>query len=268
MSARWNVLGTLEIESAPARFTPSAPKICQVLGLLLLRANSIVSMDVVIEELWGDTPPQSAVTTTQTYVYHLRKAMANELGIDAERVLMTRPPGYVLRPGDGDEIDWMEFERATMIGRRMLEDGRDGEAARHLRRALASWNGPVLANVQIGDVLRGHVAHLEELRLAALDLRVQADMRLGRHRELVPELRALVAQYPLNEWFHVQLIDALNRSGRRAEALVAYQRLRGILHDELGLEPSEDAQTIQRQVLRNGSSGQLAATRPLPALET
>lgn len=266
MPIHWNVLGALEVTSSRAQYTPSAPKICQVLGLLLLRANSVVSTDAVIEELWGAAPPQSAVTTTQTYVYHLRKAMAAELGIGCpERVLMTRAPGYLLRLGEDDVLDAVEFERATNRGRELLESGRECEAAQELHRALAVWCGPALANVHIGSVLEGHIAHLEELRLAALDLRIQADMRLGRHRELVPELRALVAQHPLNEWFHVQLIDALNRSGRRAEALVAYQRLREILNDELGLEPSDDAQHIQRQVLRHGSPVRLAGKRPVPA---
>jgi DNA-binding SARP family transcriptional activator len=134
-------------------------------------------------------------------------------------------------------------------GKTLLEEGRPEQASQRLREGLALWRGPALANITPGRLLEGHVAHLEELRIRAIELRIRADSALGRHRELIPELRSLVSAHPLNEWLHGRLIDALHRAGRRGEALMAYRSLRAALNEELGLEPSGELQRLQRQVL-------------------
>ncbi|MEV0219869.1 AfsR/SARP family transcriptional regulator [Streptomyces sp. NPDC050704] len=229
--------------------TPTAPKARNTLALLLSRANQIVEIPALIDELWGDNPPRSAVTTTQTYIYQLRKMLCRAVGEEAAaRFLVTQAPGYGLR-GDEDRIDARAFERLTEQGKRLLTMNRPEEAVLRLREALALWRGPALAGVTTGRRLEAHMVQLEEIRLTAVQLRVQADMRLGRHSELVPELRSLVAAHPLNEWFHAQLITCLHRSGRRGEGLHAYQSLRRLLDEELGLRPSLPLQRLQQHLL-------------------
>jgi DNA-binding SARP family transcriptional activator len=249
----FNILGDLEMLHDGRSCTPSAPKVRAVLALLLMRAKHIVTMDSLIEELWGETPPRSSTTTTQTYVYQLRK-LFEQHGLVAEdggELLVTRPPGYVLRVCP-EQIDANVAERLIMQGRDDLRQGCAAEAATKLRRAVAMWNGPVLAGVAVGALLEPHVVRLGETYIRALELLVDADLAQGRHRELIPELRTLVATYPLNEWFHTRLIEALSRSGRRAEALLAYHNVRKILSDELGLEPATELQRLQSDVLNGG----------------
>ncbi|MGF7236699.1 MAG: AfsR/SARP family transcriptional regulator [Frankia sp.] len=245
----FKILGGLEIIQDGRSLTPSPPKVRRVLALFVLRAGQVVLPDSLIEELWGRQPPKSAVTTMQTYVYHLRK-MFNEEHLETPEgeLLVTRLPGYVLRI-PSESIDFQVFERLVDDGQNELGNGRPERAAATLRRALDLWNGPVLANVSLGTVLEGHVIRLEERRINALQLRIQADLQMGRHGDLVGELRSLAATYPLNEWFHSKLISALAYSGRRSEALHAYQNMRTVLREELGLDPSPDLQQLQREVL-------------------
>jgi len=254
---RFNLLGSLEIRHDNVDCTPSPPKVRSVLALLLLRANQTVSQDAIFDWLWGNYPPRSAATTTQTYVYQLR-ALFERVGIKdcAERLLITRSTGYLLVLGP-DQLDASIFARLVNEGSALLDSGRPAEAAQRLHDALALWRGPVLEDVNVENRLAADIAHLSELRVRALELRIEAASRLGRHRELITELRALVAAYPFNEWFHAQLISALNRCGRRVEALQAYRTLRQTLSEELGLEPTPEMQELQRQVL-DGSSVRLA----------
>jgi DNA-binding SARP family transcriptional activator len=260
----FNVLGSLEMQHDNHVCTPTAPKVRWVLALLLTRANQVVGVETVINELWGDAPPRSAVTTAQTYIYQLRQTFRRILGDKAAgELLTTRSPGYLLRIGP-EACDATRFERMVEEGRVALDGGFYAEASRQLGEALALWRGAALGDVPAGRVLEAHVAHLEEMRLQALELRIQADLSLGRHRELIPELRSLVAAHPLNEWVHGQLINALNLSGRRSEALQAYQNLRRVLLDELGLEPSRQLQRLQRMVLND--DGPESAHAPVLAL--
>lgn len=247
---KYEILGSLNIVHDGRACTPTPPKERTVLALLVLRANQVVLMDALIRELWGEDPARSAVTTVQTYIYHLRKLLARE-GIEREGrvVLESRARGYLLRIGPG-RLDAEVFQMLLDEGRRHVESGRPEQGAAVLGRALDLWKGPVGANVTFGPALRAHALHLEEQRLRALELRIQADMDLGRHRELIGELRYLVGLNPLSEWFHRQLILALSRSGRRGEALQAYADLRRILSEELGLDPSPDMQQLQRSVLQ------------------
>lgn len=250
----FKVLGGLEIVSGNRLCAPTAPKLRQVLALLLLCANQMVHVDHLIEELWGEDPPKSAMTQAQTYIYQLRKVIAREnLEQPGRELLLTKPPGYLLRV-EPEQVDAFVFQRLVWQGRQHLDNGEAEGAARVLRQAIDLWTGPALADVTPGRILRAHIVPLEEQRLRALELRIQADLRLGLHREMIGELRSLVARHPLDEWFHGQLITALNRSGRRGDALQAYHNLRTILTHELGLEPSPELQRLQQEALTMGFS--------------
>ncbi|HZO66914.1 MAG TPA: AfsR/SARP family transcriptional regulator [Kribbellaceae bacterium] len=243
----FKVLGATEVRCGPEDCTPTAAKVRQILALLLLRAGTVVPMDMIIEELWGDDPPRSAVPTAQTYVYQLRRPGS---GGHRHDWLATRPPGYRLVLTDS-ALDSALFEASVRRARVALAAGRAAEAADLLERAQELWTGPALADVAKGRHLDVYVFHLEELRLRALELGVQAGFALGRERELVAELRPLTARYPLNEWFHSRLIAALATCGRRGEALEAYRNLCGLLDRELGLEPSEEIERLQASILRD-----------------
>jgi SARP family transcriptional regulator, regulator of embCAB operon len=246
---QFNILGPLEVRDGDIDMTPTPPKVRAVLGLLLLRANQVVAIDTLVEELWGDEPPRSAVTTAQTYIYHLRRAFGQTEVTPGQREwLVTAAPGYMMRVGH-DQLDAQAFDRLTWEGRQRLERGEAEEAGQLLRRALQLWRGPALANVTAGSLLTAHAVHLEEERLRALQLRIMADAELGQYHALIGELRSLVAAHPLNEWFHGQLIVALSRCGRRSEALQAYQVLRTVLRDELGLDPQPELQRLHQDVL-------------------
>jgi DNA-binding SARP family transcriptional activator len=244
-----------------------APKARQVLALLLLRANHVVSISALVEELWGEQPPASAVTTAQTYVYQLRKMFERSGYRGAEHEpLATRPPGYLLRVRQ-DQLDVDVFVRLVQQGRLLLQSNRFSEAADRLRRALELWRGSALANVAQGPLLRGYVADLEEQRMRAVELRIQATAALGGYRELIGELRILVSQYPLNEWLHSQLIVALHAAGRRGEALQAYHHVREILTDQLGLDPSPALRRLHHEVLMTGTVPSIPTQRSGPDLD-
>ncbi|MFC5183735.1 AfsR/SARP family transcriptional regulator [Actinomadura harenae] len=261
---RFTVLGLFEMAEGETDWTPSAPKVRQVLAVLVLRAGQVVSIDTLIEELWSDDPPRSATTTTQTYIYQLRRVfgrLQERSGLPDP--LITRPPGYVLDIPPS-EVDATRFNSMLDTGRALLaHDAR--EAARILREALALWRGPMLGNVNCGPLLRGYAAHFEERYVSALELRIAADMRLGRHHELIAELKSLVTRYPYNEWLHGQLIIALTRVGRRAEALEAYQDVRRLLDRDLGLEPSPDLKQVHAGLLHARSELSMDLESPLRA---
>ncbi|RCV48318.1 transcriptional regulator [Marinitenerispora sediminis] len=219
----------------------------RVLALLLFRRDQLVEVEALVDELWGDRPPRRAVSTVRTHIYHLRRFLEGAAGRAAGELLTTRPQGYLLRLGP-DRVDAEVFTRLVESGRDLLAEGRYAEASRDSRTALEMWRGRPLENTAAGALLHGHVRRLEELRIQALEQRVEADMRLGRHRELVPELRDLVAAHPLNEWFHARLIEALRRSGRRADALRAFEELSAVLAAELGLRPTGELLDLHRRI--------------------
>ncbi|AZM75431.1 hypothetical protein D1J63_10980 [Streptomyces sp. KPB2] len=258
---RVSVLGPLEIRAQGEDRTPSAPMARRVLAVLLLNANRLVSTSTLIEELWEAEPPRLARKTVQTYVYQLRKALHCEVN-PCERV-RTGPNGYRidLRPG---ELDLWEFEHGVRRARTALGEGDPRTAAALARDALALWRGEPFAGLETGPLLAAQLPPLADLRLSALELRVTADLRLGRHRALLGELRQLTADHPLNEEFTAQLMTAAHRSGQRATALEAFARLRRRLVDELGIEPSERLQRLQQEVLTAQVSETEAAA---PALD-
>nr|QEO75105.1 transcriptional regulator, SARP family [uncultured bacterium] len=242
-----NVLGPLTARTAGISITPTAAKPRKVLATLAVYANEVVPVTMLFEELWGEDIPRSATTTLQTYVFHLR----NLIGLahsDPKDVLQTQPGGYLLKT-DGGAVDALEFERLADAGHRAREAGDFHGAADKFREALACWNGPALVDVQQGDVLEVEAHRLHEARLSVLDRRIDADLRLGRHHEMVGELTALVARNRNHEGLCAHLMVALYRSGRRGEATDVYRRLRASLVNDLGLEPSPALHQLQRLIL-------------------
>ena len=207
-----------------------------LLAVLVLRANELVPTSRLVEELRGERPPPTATKTVQVYVSQLRKL----LGAGA---VETRAPGYVLRLAP-DAVDASRFERALDAARQLVAGGVFPEAEQTLREALALWRGEPLADFRYEPFAQAEIARLEELRLGAVELRLEALVALGRHAEAVPELEALARAHPLRENLRRLLMLALYRSGRQADALAAYQDARVALVEELGLEPSDALQRL------------------------
>jgi DNA-binding SARP family transcriptional activator len=251
---RIGLLGPLEINHIPGR-EPSRPlqvtaiKLRQVLSMLVANANTVVSTEQLIDELWPYGPPRTVKTIVQTYVYQLRKLFSSNFSASQDESLLVTRPGRYLLAVPRENVDVFEFQRLVEAGRSALAQGSAECASRHLREALALWRGPLPADIVHGPYLHGLSALLEEQRLEAVSLRIEADLASDRHREVVGELRSLVATHQLHESFHVRLMQALHRCGRRGEALTAYHQLRRILDDELGLEPSPEAKKLHYEIL-------------------
>jgi DNA-binding SARP family transcriptional activator len=247
-----NVLGPLTVHCAGCSATPTAPKPRSVLAVLLVHANQTVPSADLAQELWGDTPPASALTTLQTYILHLRKMFANATGMSttevAETVLLTVPSGYLFQ-SVSDDFDLPMYELLAAGGRRALAAGDDAAAADLLVRAGRLWRGAPLAGMRTGRVLEPEVRRLAEDRLATTEQSIEAHLRLGRHREMLPQLSALRAAHRLHENLHAQSMIALHRSGRRQEALEVFLTLRTAMREELGLEPSRQIRLLQRAIL-------------------
>ncbi len=247
---------------------PDAAKPRQILALLALNAGRVVTVSTLVEELWGDSPPASAGTTLQTYVLELRKRLAAAMGPDQDPklVLRTRQDGYLFEPRTS-RIDVVEFGQLAREGRAAAEGHDHRVAAELLGRALALWRGPALVDVRLGRVLELEVMSLEEMRLAVLGRRIDADLALGRHADVLGELTALMARHPMNEHFAALLITALYRAGYIGRALETFQHLRTSLINELGVEPSAQLQWLQQAVLsRDPSLDEIwPATKPGPA---
>jgi DNA-binding SARP family transcriptional activator len=245
---RYGVLGPLRLPGGMDTAALRGPKLRKLFALLLVRANRPVGMDTLVDELWDGEPPRTWLATVRTHVYHLRRLLDRQaFGLGAD-LLATEPAGYVLRVSD-DEVDAQVFLKRVGAGRALLADGAVAEAAEVLRDGLALWRGRPLTEVCPGRPLQQHIAHLEEARIGALELRICADLRLGRHRDLVAELASLVTTYPLHEWFHARYMEVLDRSGRRAEALRAYQALRAVLTEELGVDPGPEVRGLHQRIL-------------------
>jgi DNA-binding SARP family transcriptional activator len=234
----FRLLGPLEVSERGGPLALGGVKQRSLLAILLLQANELVSTDRLIDQLWGATPPATCAKSIQVYVSRLRK----ELG---DGRLVTQAPGYLLRV-DPSELDLARFEQLAAEARRTDPD----TAARKLREALALWRGPALADLAYEPFAQPEIARLEELRMAVLEQRIDADLAVGRHAELVGELEAMIARHPLRERLRGQLMLALYRSARQAEALDAYRGARRELSEELGLEPSEQLRQLEQAILR------------------
>ncbi|WP_245646577.1 AfsR/SARP family transcriptional regulator [Microtetraspora niveoalba] len=239
VTVRFGVLGPLQVLAGERDLTPGPAKHRALLAALLLRAGRPLTVHRLIAEVWGDEPPASAEPVLRVYVSALRKV------VDGIR---TVPGGYLLDV-DPELLDAYRFERLVAAGRRARDAGRVAEAADRLRAALALWRGPALAGIESAELRRAHAVPLEELRLTALEERVEMDLALGRGAEVTGELRALVAAHPLRERAWGQLMLALDQAGRRSDALAAYQEARRLLVDELGLEPGAELREAHARVL-------------------
>jgi DNA-binding SARP family transcriptional activator/ABC-type branched-subunit amino acid transport system substrate-binding protein len=238
----FRLLGPLEVWRDGERVPLGAPKQQAVLAVLLLHVGEVVSTDRLIDELWGERAPLTAVKSLQVYISGLRKAIGAEL-------LQTRARGYVLEV-EPDQVDLTRFERLLELGRELLGAGDARDAAATLRDALGLWRGQALGEFADEPFAQSEIVRLAELRVAALEERVEADLALGRHADLVSELEALSREHPLRERVQCHLMLALYRSGRQAEALAVSQHARTTLDDELGLEPGRMLQDLERSILR------------------
>jgi DNA-binding SARP family transcriptional activator len=228
-----------------------------VLALLLLARGRVVSVDELVEGLWGEAAPETAVKALQGYVSQLRRSVGNDR-------ILTRPPGYAFRLGEG-ELDLDRCEQLAADGRRLLASGEPEVAADRLRAALALWRGAPLAEFDTERFAHEARPRLEELRAALLEDRIEADLRCGRHASLISELQAVHAAEPFRERVCEQLMLALYRSGRQAEALDAYRLMRDRLVEELGIEPGPRVQSLQRRMLQHDPTLQIPEASVAPA---
>ncbi len=253
----FRILGPLEVHDERGSVALGGNKPRAVLAVLLLHANEPVSSERLAVALWGEDAPSGAAKTVQVHVSRLRKALGDP------EIVATTPAGYCLRL-DHDELDARRFERLVEEGRRALVDGQAGESATILREALALWRGPPLADLAFEPFAAPEIVRLEEQRLSALESRVEADLAAGRHAALVGELQRLVAHHPTRERLAGQLMLALYRCGRQAEALEAFREARRVLVDEVGVEPGPELRRLHDAVLRQDASLDAPAATELP----
>jgi SARP family transcriptional regulator, regulator of embCAB operon len=263
------LLGPMSVHFNNKPTTPSAAKQRQILALLALNAGRVVTVSTLIEELWGDYPPRSCVATLQNYILQLRNRMAAASPGDpgARQVLGTRHGGYLLAESPC-HIDVDEFGQLVGDGREAAEAGDHRAAADLLGRALKLWRGPALVDMPVGRVLELEATSLEETRLGVLERRIEADLALNRHADLVGELTVLNARNPMNENFCALLMTALYRSGHVARALEVFQRFRTVLREELGVEPCPRLQRMQRAVLSGDPALELGELGVSPTMGT
>jgi DNA-binding SARP family transcriptional activator len=254
------LLGPLLVRRGDGAVPVPAAKHRALLAALLLRAGRPVGPDELAEVLWGPAPPVTARVSLQNYVMRLRRILAD----DGPPRIVTQPGGYLIRVGPG-ELDILEFEAALAAGRAAARAGAWDEAAAVLGGGLALWRGEPLAAVPSEVLLAREGPRLAELRLQALEARIDADLHLGRAAEVIVELRGLVAAQPLRERLHALLMTALAADGQQAGALAAYQAARRVLVDELGAEPGPELQRLQQQVLVRHQPGRGAPGPPAPA---
>ncbi|MER5732991.1 AfsR/SARP family transcriptional regulator [Streptomyces sp. NPDC002138] len=267
---KFRVLGPLSAEVNGGSIVPTARKPRQILTLLALYPGRVMPVPTLMEEIWGTDLPQSALTTLQTYILQLRRRLGTAMGpggpgaaggeagggpggLDgagggAKDILATRHGGYLLQIPP-ECVDVFEYENLVAGGHAAFEAGDDESAAAQLRKALALWEGPALVDVRVGPILEIEVMRLEESRLVTMERRIDVDLRLGRHGELLAELAEMIARHPQHEGLHSQAMVALYRSGRQARALDVYRRLRTRLIEDLGVEPSPQLQRLHQAML-------------------
>ncbi|MGH8907009.1 MAG: BTAD domain-containing putative transcriptional regulator [Egibacteraceae bacterium] len=249
MALEFRVLGPVEVVCDGRLLDLGPPRQRALLAMLVVHANTVVSVDRLLDELWAGEPPASAPHALHVYVSNLRKALEPcRWPVDGGHVLVTRRPGYLLRAAP-ERLDAAGFERLVASGRQALEAGDPDLAEARLRAALAMWYGQALADFADLPFARGEIARLEELRLVATETMIAADLGLGRHAGLVGELEALVVAHPLREGLRGQLMLALYRAGRQAGALDVYHDVRALLADTLGIDPSAELQRLHEAIL-------------------
>jgi DNA-binding SARP family transcriptional activator/basic membrane lipoprotein Med (substrate-binding protein (PBP1-ABC) superfamily) len=246
----FRLLGALEVVDGGRRVALGGARQRALLTLLLLHRNEVLTPDRIVDDLWHGDPPRTAQHIVRVYVSQLRKALEPERGDAEQHVLLTRGSGYLLQAAPQD-VDLDCFVAALAEGRRLRREGSAADAAAAFREALALWRGPPLQDVAYESFAQGEIARLEELRLATLEERFEAELAAGDDAALVADLERLVAESPLRERLRAQLMLALYRSGRQADALAVYAEGRRALVDELGLEPASDLRELQARILRH-----------------
>lgn len=242
----FGLLGPLSVEAGSTPISVSAKQQRVLLAALLLNAPGVVSVEVLAELVWDGRPPTRYRAALHTAVQRLRAT----LGFGNAGLIRTIPPGYTIEVGAGD-FDVFRFEALADRGRTAAADGDWITAADLLRQALALWRGDALADITARTLHQRYGDALSEQRLQVLTARIEADLRLGRHEELIGELTRLIAEHRLWERFYGQLMLALYRAGRVSDALAVYQRLRRTLADELGTDPAPEVQVLHRQILQS-----------------
>ena len=238
----FRILGPLEVVGPDGPMQLGGPKQRATLAILLLNANRVVSIDRLADELYAGRAPVTAATQVHRQISELRKLLGEEARLE------TRTPGYVLHVG-GEQLDLRRFERLTEEAGQALARGEAERAFELQREALALWRGPALADLEREPFAQVATGRLEEILLVALEQRVDAELALGRHRELVGELDELATQHPLHEPFAQRLMLALYRSGRQGDALEVYRRTRATLSDGFGIEPGRELHELERAIL-------------------
>jgi SARP family transcriptional regulator, regulator of embCAB operon len=253
---RYEIMGPLRVVDETGRSSLRARKIEVLLTVLLVRADQIVPVEQLMREIWGEAPPRRATAGLHVYVSHIRKFLHRARHVESP--VTTRPPGYALRLGT-DELDYRRFERLMNQGRVFARERRHEAAVSRFEEALGLWRGPLLDDVCQGPILEGFQTWLKEARLECAEMLVDTRLALGRHREIVSDLYLLTTEHPLREAFHRQLMLALYRCGRRADALTVYQSARRTLNEELGLEPCRALQNLHQAILTSDDRIELPA---------
>ena len=265
------VLGPLSIHYGTVEMTLTAQKPCTVLALLLLNNDRVVPVSALIDEIWEEVPPKTARTALRTYVFDLRKKLAQTTGLTlaevAETKLQTVQNGYrfVAEP---EQFDLDVYRRLQRAGSKAMDAGDFHSAAQYFRQALHLWRGPAAADVEPGTRIRAEVAALEQSRMTMLDYRIELDLRLGLHREILSELTVLSSRNRFHENLHAQYMIALYRSGYRMRALEAFHTLRHNMLYEFGLEPSLRIKEYHQAVLTLDPALDEAEVVPLPQRST
>jgi DNA-binding SARP family transcriptional activator/DNA-binding beta-propeller fold protein YncE len=262
----FRILGPVEVVDDGRTVALGGSKQRALLAILLLRANEVVSRDRLIEDLWGERAPGTASTSLHGYVSQLRKALEPRRGEEENQLLITRAPGYLLRV-DPEQFDLTRFERLVREARGELAEGDAQAASSVLAEALALWRGPPLAELGSAPFISVESLRLQEVRLSAREERIEAELSLGHHVDIVGELETLVAEHPLRERLRGQLMLALYRSGRQAEALETYRRSRQTLVEELGIDPGIELQKLEKAILNHDRALELPAGTPRSEFE-
>lgn len=256
----FRILGSLEVVDEGRQVELGGPRQRATLAILLLNANRVVSVDRLADDLYAGSPPVTALKQVQRQISELRKALGPTSAIE------TRSPGYVIRVAP-EQLDLTEFERLAAEAAEAQAGADPARAADLLRRALDLWRGPPLADLAYESFAVAWIERLEEVRLLTLEQKIEADLALGRHAQLIPELEQLVSEHPLQEGLRAQLMLALYGSGRQAEALEAYRRARETLVEAFGIEPSPALKQLERQILAQDPSLEPRGSASIAAAE-
>lgn len=261
LALEFRVLGPLEVYRGSRALPLGGQRQRALLTLLLLHANEVVSPDRLIDGVWGESPPRTVGAALRVYLSKLRRLLGSD-GSDV--ALVTRPHGYMLGI-EPEQLDLHRFERLVREGREALAMRSAEKAAARLGEALALWRGPPLADLPYASFTASTIGRLVELRLCAVEDRIEAELALGHHFDLVPELEGLVAEYPLRERLRAQLMVTLYRTGRQSEALQAYRAVRRLLAEELGIDPGPELQQLEKAILVHDRSLAPAPSSPAAA---